>query len=107
MANLDLLTATASDLEEALSRGRVTSEDLVSRYLDRIERYNGYLHAIIATPPRDAVLKIARSLDRERGSGAIRGPLHGIPIIIKVGCLTPLCVTLVPTCCISKSPRIG
>ncbi|KAI1248790.1 hypothetical protein MGN70_009992 [Eutypa lata] len=83
MANLDLLTATASDLEEALSRGRVTSEDLVSRYLDRIERYNGYLHAIIATPPRDAVLKIARSLDRERGSGAIRGPLHGIPIIIK------------------------
>ncbi|KAI3336488.1 putative glutamyl-tRNA amidotransferase subunit A [Xylariaceae sp. AK1471] len=83
MAALDLLTATAGDLEAALSDGRLTSENLVSEYLSRIEKYNGYLRAVISTPPKRHVLKIARDLDLERAAGQVRGPLHGIPIILK------------------------
>ncbi|KAI1368526.1 putative glutamyl-tRNA amidotransferase subunit A [Xylaria arbuscula] len=80
---LNLLTATASDLEAALRSGHLTSEELVFAYLRRIKEYNGYLKAIISTPPEDHVLSIARNLDLERSAGKIRGPLHGIPIVLK------------------------
>lgn len=83
MAELNLLTATIGDLERALAGGTRTSERIVTAYLGRIDAYNGYLHAIISTPPREAILKSARSLDLQRSQGKIRGPLHDIPIILK------------------------
>lgn len=84
MAKFNVLTATVSDLETALKNGSVTSVSVVSQYLDQIATYNGYLHAVISTPPKDLVLDLARSLDEERAQGNIRGPLHSIPIIVKV-----------------------
>ena len=84
MSELDLLTATAADIVKALEARTVSSEALVHQYLNRIHKYNGYLHAIISTTPTDIILSMARSLDDERAQGRIRGPLHGVPIIIKV-----------------------
>lgn len=81
---LNLPTATIGDLEKALADGATTSEQTVSRYLDQIAAYNGYLHAVISTAPREHVLELARSLDQERARGIIRGPLHGVPVILEV-----------------------
>ena len=78
---LGLLDASVVDLQAALTDKRVTSRQLVDQYLARIERYDPGLNAIIALNPhaRDD----ADRLDRERAHGNVRGPLHGIPIILK------------------------
>jgi len=62
----------------------VLSTDLVTGYLERIAKYNDFLYAVISTAPRDLVLSIADRLDQRRADGHVRGPLHGIPIILKV-----------------------
>ena len=84
MAKLSVLATTAADLGKLLSEGTLTSEQAVCEYLKQIECYNGYLHAVISTPPRDIVLSLARKLDRERLDGRVRSPLHGIPVLVKV-----------------------
>ena len=71
-------------LSAALAAGTVTSEELVGAYLERIERFDrhGPEHrSVLAVNP--AVLDAARSLDAERRAGRLRGPLHGIPILLK------------------------
>ena len=71
-------------LQADLTAGRTTSAALVAAYLDRIRRLDRAgpsLHAILALNP-DA-LADARALDRERRAGHVRGPLHGIPLVIK------------------------
>jgi amidase len=73
--------ATISDMRTALQQKRVTSRELVLRYLARIGMYEDKLHAVITINPN--ALAIADSLDRERAAGRIRGPLHGIPIALK------------------------
>lgn len=83
---VDLLTATVSDIQLALDEGRITSVALVRQYLARIKKdnYRGLaLHAIIELPPTEALIEQAHLFDRERASGRIRGPLHGIPILVK------------------------
>ncbi|KAI0423691.1 putative glutamyl-tRNA amidotransferase subunit A [Xylaria sp. FL1042] len=45
--------------------------------------YNGYLKAVLSTSSEESVLRIARGVDHEQFSGKTRGPLHGIPIILK------------------------
>jgi amidase len=60
---------------------RLTSAGLTDAYLRRIERLDPLLHAVIETNP-DA-LDIAARRDRERLAGRVRGPLHGIPILVK------------------------
>jgi hypothetical protein len=77
-ANFNVLTTTATDLAKLLSDGVLTSEQAVAEYLKQIETNNGYLHAVISTPPRDKILGFARELDNERSAGRVRGPLHGI-----------------------------
>lgn len=67
-----------------MHRGEVSSEELVSWYLERIEsidRSGPQLNAIIEINP-DA-LQIARALDEERRQSGPRGPMHGIPVILK------------------------
>jgi amidase len=80
----DLLTADVKYLQELLSNGVVNSTDLVEKYVAQIKKYDHYLHAVISVTPQDSLDKAARGLDEERKAGRIRGPLHGIPIIIKV-----------------------
>jgi amidase len=76
--------ATISQLQAAMSRGQLTAERLVELYLERIEaidRHGPMLNSVIEINPD--CLAIARALDRERADSGARGPLHGIPILIK------------------------
>ncbi len=82
--SLDLEEITVSDLQKKMQSGEQTSVSITQVYLARIEKIdrNGpVLNSIIELNP-DA-LKIASDLDNERKQGKIRGPLHGIPILIK------------------------
>lgn len=78
---------TAAELQELLVEKKVSSVGLVHLYLAQITKHNhngAKLNAIISTAPLDDVLKRAQDLDTERGDGKLRGPMHGIPIILKV-----------------------
>lgn len=76
--------ASASDQAAAMQAGTLTSEALVQSYLSRIaalDRAGPKLNAIIALNPH--ALADARRLDAERKAGRVRGPLHGIPVLLK------------------------
>jgi len=76
--------ATVADLQAQMAAGRLTSVDLTNFYLMRIKQLdeNGPgLNSIIELNP-DA-LAIAASADAERQRGMVRGPLHGIPVLLK------------------------
>jgi amidase len=68
-------------LQEAMRSGAMTSRSMVEAYRARIAAMDKELHAVIELNP-DA-LSIADAMDAERKSGKTRGPLHGIPILIK------------------------
>jgi len=85
MDGLDgLLEASIAELQTRMTRGEITSLDLVRAYLARIEAYDqkGPTLNAVSTINPDA-LEIAAALDAERAEGGPRGPLHGIPIIVK------------------------
>jgi amidase len=72
------------DLQADMTAGRTDSVAITRAYLDRIagmDRKGPTLRAVIAVNP-DALAQ-ARSLDAERKAGRVRGPLHGVPILIK------------------------
>ena len=64
-----------------MTRGALTSRSITEQYLARITALNGQLHAVLEINP-DA-LTIADAMDAERRRGTVRGPLHGIPVLIK------------------------
>ena len=72
---------TVFDLQQAMNSGQTSSQELVSKCLERIKALNGRLRAILCVNP-DA-LKIATALDLERKQKGPRSPLHGIPVIVK------------------------
>ena len=75
---------TVTQIEDALTRGDTTSEDVVREYLARLsqlDRHGPTLRAMLALNP--AAIAEARALDAERASSGGRGPLHGIPVIFK------------------------
>jgi amidase len=81
---LDLKTATIADLQAAFKTGGLTSEKLTEAYLARVTAYDKQgpaINAVITLNPK--ALDEARALDAERKAGKIRGPLHGIPIVLK------------------------
>lgn len=83
-AGFDVIETSVADLQSAMAAGRVTSEGLVNAYLARIEALdkNGpRLNALIELNPDARAL--ATALDQERQAKGPRGPLHGIPVLIK------------------------
>jgi len=81
---LPLEEATVAGLQEAMASGRTSARRLVEEYLGRIEaidRGGPALHAVIEINPE--ALEIADRLDAERRSKGPRGPLHGIPVLLK------------------------
>jgi Asp-tRNA(Asn)/Glu-tRNA(Gln) amidotransferase A subunit family amidase len=81
---VEVVEATIPELQEAMSAGDVTSVALVEAYLGRIEAYDR------AGPRLNSIVRInpdaradAMALDEERARGEVRGPLHGIPVILK------------------------
>lgn len=82
--DFELDEATVADLQNAMSAGKHTAVSITRLYLERIERIDQSgpnLRSVIETNP-DA-LQIAERLDAERAAGRVRGPLHGIPVLIK------------------------
>src|SRR2546429_7759753 len=80
-ADESFIEATIPQLQALMASGQLTSKELVEGYLDRIQSLNPLLHSVIETNP-DAI-SIAQRLDNERRRGHVRGPLHGIPILVK------------------------
>jgi amidase len=83
-AGFPFAEATITGLQEQMKSGKLTAVQLTSAYLQRIaevDRAGPGLNAVIELNP-DA-LTIAQQLDAERQAGKVRGPLHGIPVLIK------------------------
>lgn len=78
-----LLESTALQLQEGLCAGAFSSLQLVNACLDQMKRHDVYLHAVISTPFRKQILDKAQVLDQERAAGNVRGPFHGIPVLVK------------------------
>ncbi len=79
-----LAEMTVAELQEGMESGRLTARSVTEAYLERIEaldRQGPELRAMVITNP-DA-LAVADSLDAERREGRVRGPLHGIPVVLK------------------------
>jgi len=79
-----LAEMTVTQLQDGMRSGKLTSRGITQTYLRRIaalDRQGPTLRAVLETNP-DA-LSIAEQLDAERKAGKVRGPLHGIPVIVK------------------------
>jgi amidase len=75
------IEATIPQLLAMMSSGALTSRELTLGYLQRIDKLNPILHAVIETNPN--AVAIATQRDNERRAGHLLGPLHGIPILLK------------------------
>ena len=71
-----------ADMARSVAAGHVTSVQLVTDHLDRIETFNPALNAFVGTDAEGALIQAER-LDRERAEGQLRGPLHGVPLAHK------------------------
>jgi len=75
---------TISEIQMAMENGEITSKELVMYYLHRIAKYDQdgpKINSILEINP-DAIF-IAEALDYERETKGVRGPLHGIPVVLK------------------------
>jgi amidase len=77
----DLNEITIGELQQKMESGELNAVQICDKYLERIKLVDPILKSAIEINP-DAI-EIARSLDEERKAGNIRGPLHGIPMMIK------------------------
>lgn len=77
----NLQEVTISELQARMKSGELTAKELAQKYLDRIVAVDPLIHSLIEMNP-DA-LDIAAQMDEERNQGYDRGPLHGIPVLIK------------------------
>jgi amidase len=83
-ASPELEEITIGELQDGMSSGRWTSRAIAERYLARIDAINKHgpmINSIIELNPE--ALAIADAMDVERKAGHVRGPLHGIPVVIK------------------------
>jgi amidase len=81
---LNIETATIADLDAAYATGRLTSAKVVDAYLKRIAAFDKKgpaINAVITLNPK--AMAEAKMLDAERKAGKVRGPLHGVPIVLK------------------------
>ncbi|MEK4852559.1 amidase family protein [Paenibacillus sp. FSL H7-0756] len=76
-----LIEADITSIQEQMAQGCLTSEVLVGWYLERINRLDGLLRSVLEVNPE--ALAIAAKLDQERRDQGSRGPLHGIPVLVK------------------------
>lgn len=74
---------SATELAQAIASGDLSSREVVQAHLDRIAAVNPKLNAIVQTLP-DEALAAADAADRAVASGAALGPLHGVPITVKI-----------------------
>ena len=80
----ELNEVTIDELQQKMKDGKLTSKSITQMYLKRIEaidKKGPAINSVIEINP-DAI-KIAEEMDRERKAGKLRGPMHGIPVLIK------------------------
>src|SRR5918993_1067761 len=81
---VDVVERSILDLQAEMAAGRMTARDIAAAHLARIAAYDKLgpaINAMIALNPR--ALDEADALDRERRDRGPRGPLHGIPVVVK------------------------
>lgn len=81
---LEVSERSIEELQKLMDAGPLTARELAAAHLARIAAYDTQgpaLNAMIAMNPR--ALEDAEALDRERRGGKVRGPLHGIPVVVK------------------------
>jgi amidase len=79
-----VVEATIAQLQAAMTAGQLTAQALVGQYVQRIQqldRHGPAVNSVLELNPDAAA--IAAQLDAERGRGVVRGPLHGIPVLLK------------------------
>lgn len=79
----ELMQGTALELSAALASGALTSVDLMTATLERIERINPGINAIISLRDSESLLAEAAQADRARAGGDVKGWLHGMPLAVK------------------------
>ncbi len=80
---MDPCFETATRLARAIRNGRLSSREATERHLERIEKLNGSVNALVVID-HEGAMKTARAADRARAKkGSKLGPLHGVPITIK------------------------
>lgn len=80
----ELDEVTLAELQSGMAAGKYSAHSLASKYLDRIgdvDKHGPEIHSVIELNPE--ALSIAAELDKERKAKGPRGPLHGIPVLIK------------------------
>jgi amidase len=75
------MEASIADLQKAMENGETTSVKLVYFYLEQIAKFNEQINAVLEVNPEAEFL--AQTLDAERALKGPRGPLHGVPILLK------------------------
>jgi amidase len=83
-ATLNITSASISDVQAAYATGKLTSAKLTAAYIARINAYNAKgpaINAVIMMNPK--AMAEAKAMDAERRAGKVRGPLHGVPIVLK------------------------
>jgi len=79
--DFELEETTVAGLQDAMRACRQTARSITAAYLARIAELDPRLHAVLETNPEAPA--IAERLDAERKAGRLRGPLHGIPVLVK------------------------
>ncbi|MGY3054617.1 amidase [Pedobacter sp. UYEF25] len=82
--DFELDEITIDELQEQMASGKLSSRAITQLYLDRIkaiDKHGPSINAVIELNP-DALM-IAEAMDKERKSGKLRGPMHGVPVLIK------------------------
>jgi hypothetical protein len=85
---VELLSLDSVALQERLTSGLLSSVDLVKQCLQQIENHDRRglkLNAMVSIVPHQILISRSKELDQERVEGRVRGPLHGIPLLVKVG----------------------
>ena len=83
-ASFTVFEKTVTELQDAMTRNVVTSEDITREYLSRLSRYDRHgptLRSVLSINPR--AIADARTRDAERASGRVRSPFHGVPVVFK------------------------
>src|ERR1041385_2919694 len=79
--SFDFVEKSISELQAAMTAGELSSSELTHGYIRRIQSLNPLIHSVIELNPN--AIAIAIQLDAERRRGFVRGPLHGIPLLVK------------------------
>jgi amidase len=83
MAKAPIWQWGAVQTASAIRRGRISSEEVTKAHIDRMKAVNPKLNAVVVDLTKDA-LKAARAADKARAKGDALGPLHGVPVTIKI-----------------------